>query len=888
MSSTNPAASTDPPPEGADAGVPRPPVVHWWARLESRIVFGFLSLLILIAGVAGFGIWTEGREHLTEGRFRQHEAAGNTVVAELEQRLAWAEALVTSIAVVAAEGSRDFDREQIARVIPRMLDPEGSQGFVAGGGVWPEANAFVPGVERASLFWGRDRTGRLIFYDDYNAPDGPGYHREEWYVPARHLEADRVYWSRTYMDPYTFQPMVTCTAPMLRDGRFIGVATIDLKLEGLREIVSTITQRLGGYGYILDRNDTFVTHPVERLVVRSYTDAGGHPHRDFLSAADLSRGRPEFAPIANAVRAIEDRLTAETRSQDQTVAPLARQLVSAADSIDPEEALRVAAILRSDITGFDGGSHFRRRLSLSTDVLLGEPVAASIFFMQRMHWKVVTIVPVSHVTAETTGILRDYTLLASLLVGLAVVLVWATLRRGVMSPLRRMTVDLRRISAEGDPGVELEPLGANNELDVLAFWFNHRTRLLDKARTSAEHANRSKSEFLANMSHEIRTPMTAILGYTDVLLDADEPDEVKQSATEVIKKNGDHLLSVINDLLDLSKLESGKLEVESRPTPIRDLVREVVSLLQMRAVEKRIALTLEIDDTVPAIVRTDPLRVRQVLLNLVGNAVKFTERGGVKVVARWAASTSGEKRLAFEVIDTGIGMSPEALTRLFDPFSQADSTMTRRFGGSGLGLTISLRLARLLGGDIRVQSRLDVGSRFAFTFDPGRTEAGDEATLEATRRSGGAAVSAAGAETAVPTDLAGRILLVEDVKVNRELLRRILEKAGLTVEAVEHGQEALDRVAAVHHRGECFDVIIMDIQMPVMDGHTAIGKLREDGYPGHVIACTAHALGGDREKCLESGFDDCVTKPIDRKLLLSKLSAVLEAGSSRPVDAPRG
>ena len=856
----------------AAAGQPRIP---WWASIESRILAGLLTILVLISGVAGIVLLAGGRDHLTEASYQLHEAAGDLIASRLATRLAAAEATVLALAAVGAESSEPYDSETLRKMIPRLLDSRGADGIVAGGGVWPKAGAFDPGVERASLFWGRDRTGRFVPHEGYNDPDGPGYHREEWYVPAMYLAPGHVYWSRTYTDPFTSEPMVTCSSPMYRESRFLGVATVDLKLEAFAPLFESIGDGPGSYGFILDRNDAFVWFPRNELVHRRGPGENGTSTTTFLTAEDFAREQPDFEPVANAVRAFTARLTADARSGDENLAALARELVTGSDSIRRAESLRIAALLQGAGSSDEARTSSRKRIPVPNDVLLGEPGVASIFFLPGPHWKVVTIAPEKLVTAGAEAFLLRFGLVAGLLVALAVAVAWWMLRRGVIVPLRKMTAALRRVSENRDVSAELEPLGADNELDLLAYWFNHRTRLLDQARTAAENANRSKSEFLANMSHEIRTPMTAILGYTDVLLDPQEAPEAKREATGIIKRNGDHLLCVINDLLDLSRLESGKLDVERERTPIRQIAEEVVSLLDVRALEKRIALTLEIDDAVPAFVQSDSLRVRQVLLNLVGNAVKFTDRGGVKVVVRWAAAPNGTRCIAFEVIDTGIGITPEGIDRLFDPFSQADSSMTRRYGGSGLGLTISLRLARLLGGGIQVHSRAGMGSRFTFTLDPGSA-----AELEAIAESAGPPMPASGARPSsvglrAPFASGSRVLLVEDVEVNRQLLRRILEKAGLEVETAEHGQQALDRYASASRRRGTFAAIVMDVQMPVMDGHTAAARLRAEGYDGFLLACTAHALQGDREKCLDSGFDDVVTKPIDRKILLAKLAAAL-------------
>ena len=397
---------------------------------------------------------------------------------------------------------------------------------------------------------------------------------------------------------------------------------------------------------------------------------------------------------------------------------------------------------------------------------------------------------------------------------------------------------------------------------------------LKQAGVAAEAANRAKSEFLANMSHEIRTPMTAILGFADVLLGrVEEPDDVEAVAT--IKRNGEHLLEIINDILDLSKIEAGKLEVEQVACSPVELVADVASLMRVRAEAKNIALKTDYVGSIPQSIRTDPTRLRQILVNLLGNAIKFTEVGQVRLVTRLLAGDDVPPRMQFEVIDTGVGMTEEQLARLFQPFTQGDSSTTRKFGGTGLGLTISKRLAVILGGSIAVSSTSGKGSTFSVTVATGPLDGvpmldrPTEAAL-ASRQSVRAAVQSR-------AKLDCRILLAEDGPDNQRLISFILEKNGAEVVIAENGRVAVEQALAhLPGRGqrydgeqEPFDVILMDMQMPLTDGYEATRQLRGAGYKGPIIALTAHAMKDDRRKCLEAGCDDYLAKPIDREELLA-------------------
>ena len=383
----------------------------------------------------------------------------------------------------------------------------------------------------------------------------------------------------------------------------------------------------------------------------------------------------------------------------------------------------------------------------------------------------------------------------------------------------------------------------------------------EAAREAAEAASRAKSEFLANTSHEIRTPLTAILGYTDMLLDRDITSVERVAHVDAIRRNGEHLLAVMNDILDLSKIEAGKMTLEQVECSPIVLVSEVAEFMRPRAVAKGLAFDLDWRGPLPERITTDTTRLRQILLNLVSNAVKFTERGGVRVAVSFEDG-DGKSLLRIDVTDTGIGMTPDQQTGLFQPFVQADASTTRRFGGSGLGLLITRRLADLLGGEVSVGSELGRGSTFSVTVATGSLEGVRMIDRPAGARPALAAVT-------VPTEpLACRVLLVEDGPDNQRLIATILRKAGAEVTVAGNGQAGCDLVREATIRGEPYDVVLMDMQMPVLDGYEATAQLRRGGYRRPVIALTAHAMQGERERCLAAGCDDFVCKPITRAALI--------------------
>lgn len=385
-----------------------------------------------------------------------------------------------------------------------------------------------------------------------------------------------------------------------------------------------------------------------------------------------------------------------------------------------------------------------------------------------------------------------------------------------------------------------------------------RTAELAQAMQLAVEASHAKSEFLANMSHELRTPMNGLLGMIDVALDSPLTAE-QRDQLETARRCGFSLLALLNDILDLSKIEAGKMTMERIAFDLRAVVADTIKAQEARAQEKRIALRLRSDPATPAWVVGDPLRLRQIVANLLSNAMKFTEHGSVEVRLRVAAE-GPERRITIEVADTGVGIAPEALPNMFEKFTQADTSITRKFGGTGLGLAITRKLVELFAGEIRVESALGHGSIFTV-----------ELTLEA------APAPAGSTDVAKPTGESGntgraRLLVVEDNEVNRKVILAMLRRTNHAIEVAVDGQDAL---RALDQAAVPFDLVLMDVQMPIMDGLEATRHIRRDprfrDLP--VIAMTAHAMTGDREQCLAAGMNEYLTKPVQPK----QLAAVIES-----------
>ncbi|MEQ8788309.1 MAG: PAS domain S-box protein [Pirellulaceae bacterium] len=440
-------------------------------------------------------------------------------------------------------------------------------------------------------------------------------------------------------------------------------------------------------------------------------------------------------------------------------------------------------------------------------------------------------------------------------------------------PIRFQTMLQHR--ERGDAPVEISlqlapSLGVDGRFVAIVHDITERLEVesrLRAAKESAEAANRSKSDFLANMSHEIRTPMTAILGYIDLL----ESNESSLQDVQSIRSNAINLLKIIDDILDMSKVEAGKLKFEQIEFSPIQIVEEAVTLLQSRAKGKGIAMCVRFDTPIPERIKSDPTRLRQILLNIIGNAIKFTEIGSVTIHLQ---CDKRARRIRFRVVDSGIGMTREERDKIakFAPFSQIDTSATRSFGGTGLGLRISNSLAEMLGGGIEIESEQHNGSTFTVTIGTGDLDrvpfVNDmrETSFDAVKQQN---KPASNSSDEPPRSLHGlRVLLAEDGPDNQRVISFLLKKAGAEVKVVENGKAAYDEALAMQVAGQAFDVILMDMQMPVMDGYSATTALRDAGCSGAIIAITAHAMSDDREKCMQAGCSEYLTKPVDRELLL--------------------
>ncbi len=421
----------------------------------------------------------------------------------------------------------------------------------------------------------------------------------------------------------------------------------------------------------------------------------------------------------------------------------------------------------------------------------------------------------------------------------------------------RLSLSAKRLARELNESLQEQNERLSREIEIA-------TRDLQVAKMEAERANQAKSDFLARMTHELRTPLTSMIGFLDLAINEDDGDQ-RQRYMQTVRRNSTHLLSLVNDVLDVSKIEAGKMTIELGLCSIPDLFEEVVGLLTPRAESEGTTIHIEVDRSVPDQIVTDPTRLRQLVTNLVGNAIKFTREGEVTVCARLE-----HNNIRIDVCDTGLGMTPEQQLVVFDKFAQADAGIHRSFGGSGLGLTISRDIARALGGDLTLESELGIGSCFTCVL-PLRVEGElvDECTIE---------------RESMPQELCcgvlgrSRILLVEDMVDNIKIFEHYFARVGVEIESARDGREGLGMIMSASSCGEPYDIVLMDMSMPELDGLACLREVRRMRIEVPIVMVSANAFPEEQRRCMSSGASGYVTKPVDFEQLFSLCASLVDRG----------
>jgi len=991
MSAEDLSKTSDIPPEN----------IFFLNSLSFRMIIGVMAFIVIVLAANYFVTQTRGREVIVEQANKLNYEIGAKIKFKLRERLIATEVLTTSLAKLAQTLPKD--PKLFHQVIPNIINQPGMEKLVAGGGIWPEPDYFFEGVERSSFFWGRDSDGALKFYDDYNDLNGKGYHHEEWYVPTKFLAPGQVYWSKSYMDPYSREPMVTCSVPIWSKGKFQGVATIDLKLLGLSKFMSRQAALIGGYAFAMDRNDRLLSFPKDSQRQTAILDLQDFENNQYPMIEDVVSLHPAFQGIVDEIK--RSQVTTFSDSQDEEISLLSANLEKQSYQIDSLESERIAAILLGFNDLRSAGQHF----TINNDPILNEASSVNILALPDIGWKVVIAMPAKYANAVVAKITVG--MLSSLFLVLAIVAVIYILffNAAFLKPINKLTYQIRKLVSREDYVTKLNVNG-RDELSQLASWFNIRTsqladvleRLktqnidLTEAREIAEKANRSKNMFLASMSHDIRTPMNAIIGMSGFLNESTLDIEQK-NYSHVIHSSAQALLSLINDIMDFSKIEANQLSLESLPFDIRQTIDDCADLISYQSAEKRLEFIYYLSPEINRHVIGDPNRIRQIILNLASNAVKFTSYGRIELWLEATYQSNKNLQLLIEVRDTGIGLSKSAQQNLFSPFVQGDASTTRKYGGTGLGLTICKHLAELMGGSIDFRSEEGVGTTFVFKVKLALAKAplgfqelnptinrtllvlgqnhfqntvieeyahslgmkthlihtlqewlivhaekshmplstictdmgllGDVSLLAKrmpeTKEKHPVVLLASQEDrdesfintlpegytvnllslplkldefkaalleeeiSAIREDLTlnsarsnqvraaslssfsyKRILMIEDNKVNQQILLIMLKSLGLDAAVANDGVEGIEAIS-----NKDYDLILMDWQMPRMDGLEATRKIRAmKGDDGPVIiAVTANAMSGDVERCLDAGMDDYLSKPVQKEKLENML-----------------
>ncbi|UCE89227.1 MAG: EAL domain-containing protein [Pseudomonadota bacterium] len=476
-------------------------MIRFTSSLQFKIPTVIIGSFLLILAAIFVVFSTIGKTMLENQAYQQVISSGANIVSELGQRVALAESLATALANL---GERlPADAELHRTLVKHVMNYEGTEAFIAGGGLWPAPYRYDAKTERHSFFWGRDQQGKLRYYDDYNNPAGPGYHHEEWYVPAKHLGEGAAFWSKSYMDPYSYQPMVTVTVPMYREGEFYGVSTIDLKLEGLHDFLEEISRAFGGYAFATDRNGKLLSFPDETMTKIYSTDAQGSRTENFITAGELAHKQPQFAPLAQAIEATIESLISSTAGLTTFDESLAASIAADSYQIEGNEARLIAAVLAAMQ---DTDTRLERQpqpLFIEGDMLLGEPVFAAVFEMPRTFWKIVTVMPYSRAVAESNVIYRNVVsaIVIVMLVSLLVILL--VVRKVLVRPIADMSRQLISLTEEGE--ADSTPLTSTDkgELGKLAFWFNRRSEKLVQVQNELRQAQEKLEQRVAERTEEL-------------------------------------------------------------------------------------------------------------------------------------------------------------------------------------------------------------------------------------------------------------------------------------------------------------------------------------------------------------------------------------------------